>query len=88
MGALGAQSGAKWSQVSAKGLPGRAKVPQNKRKSTPQERSFSPEAPRRVPGRDSGPTFGGFGKYFECILNLFSMIFLLCSSSVFDIGDV
>ena len=46
MGALGAQSGAKWSQVSAKGLPGRAKVPQNRRKSTPQERSFSPEAPR------------------------------------------
>ena len=46
MGALGAQSGAKWSQVSAKGLTGRAKMPQHMTKSTSQERFFSPEAPR------------------------------------------
>ena len=50
--------------------------------------TFSPDAPRRVPGRDSGPIFGGFTKYFGCIIESVFHDFLLCPSSVFDMGDV
>ena len=49
---------------------------------------FCPDAPRRVPGRDSGPIFGGFRIILDVFLDLFSMIFSLCFSTVFDMGDV
>ena len=49
---------------------------------------FSPDAPRRVPGRDSGPIWGGFRTYLGCIFDSVFDDFLLCSSSVFDVGDV
>ena len=49
---------------------------------------FSPDASRRVPGKDSGPIFNGFRKYFGCIFGYVFHDFLLCSSSVFDMGDV
>ena len=38
---------------------------------------FSPEAPRSVPGRDSGPIFGGFGMYFLCIFGFVFNVFLV-----------
>ena len=50
--------------------------------------TFSPDVPRRVSGRDSGVIFGGFRKYFGCIFACVFNDFLLCSSSVFDMGDV
>ena len=49
---------------------------------------FSPDVPRRVSGRDSGVIFGGFKTYFGCIFGSVFDDFLLCSSSVFDMGDV
>ena len=50
---------------------------------------FSLKAPRRVPGRDFEPIWSGFGEVFlDVFLDLLSMVFLLCSSSVFDMGDV
>ena len=38
---------------------------------------FSQEAPRSVPGRDLGPICGGFGKYFDVVLDLFSLLFVV-----------
>lgn len=40
---------------------------------------FSPDAPRRVPGKDSGPIFGGFRRYlgyiFASVFNDFLVVF-------------
>ena len=38
---------------------------------------FSPDAPRSVPGRDSGSILGGFGRYFECIFGFVFNDFLV-----------
>ena len=35
---------------------------------------FSPDAPRRVPGRDSGPIFLDLGGISDVFLDMFSMI--------------
>ena len=49
---------------------------------------FSPDAPGSVPGRDSGPIFSGCRTYFGCIFGSVFNDLLLCSGSVFDMGDV
>ena len=49
---------------------------------------FSPEAPRRVPGRDLGSILGGVRSYFCVSLTLFWMFFGLSFSIAFYIGYV
>ena len=48
--------------------------------------------PQRLPGASQGRIWDPFlvdlGGIFDVLLDLFSMLFSLCSSSVFDMGEV